>query len=60
MLVRVNSWCGSLPNDIQFAFLAYFHPNQNKSNTSMVNSNVECIEGKMPRHSLTQIFLIHA
>ncbi len=45
MLVRVNSWCGSLPNDIRFAFLAYFTPNQNKSNTSMVNSNVDCIEG---------------
>ena len=48
MLVRVNSWCGSLPNDIRFAFLAYFHPNQNKSNTSIVNSNVDCIEGDSP------------
>jgi hypothetical protein len=31
-----------------FIILEVVRPNQNKSNTSMVNSNVDCIEGDSP------------
>jgi len=31
-----------------FIILEVVRPNQNKSNTSMVNSNADCIEGDSP------------